>query len=472
VLLQYNTTNDRMDSGIEVKRVSLYVNKNTVLPEILPDLTPEETELMISIGCASLVQSKKGLATISNREMIQSMVKEYEAQLQSVEKELFFQKELNQLLKEEQEQQIHKRLAESKDMYDVMLESYRKERELLRDKMADKEMSVKTEAMQIVKRELDGMSKILAEKEKQNQTYRELFEKSIQKVDVLTQKRDVASIGKIGEGKFKELATITFRDFEGFQLKEVCSIGGLGDFHMQFKDLTILVDSKMYTNKVNSTSREKIKRDLINNEHIQFAWLVSMDTYIDRYDKAPFMFEWVNSKKCICYINCLQKQEEPVEILRSVWYCCSAMQRLMTNEDKGELGILKEREMKMRDILSKLSKSNRERDTILSQLRANFDKSDEYIREMLNDETNTLSNYYSVVMEWWKNAMEESPGSTEKIKSTALWNQCKKDMGDKLGDLDCHSFKEVLCSLLSVKNVIKGKTKGAAFEIVGYIPKD
>jgi hypothetical protein len=136
------------------------------------------------------------------------------------------------------------------------------------------------------------------------------------------------------------------------------------------------------------------------------------------------------------------------------------MQRLMTNEDNGEIGILKEREMRMRDILSKLAKSNRERDTILSQLRANFDKSDEYIREMLNDETNTLSNYYSVVMEWWKTAMEESPGSTEKIKSTTLWNQCKKDMGDKLGDLDCHSFKEVLCSLLSVKNVIKGKTKG------------
>jgi hypothetical protein len=144
---------------------------------------------------------------------------------------------------------------------------------------------------------------------------------------------------------------------------------------------------------------------------------------------------------------------------------------MMTNEnmEKCEVGILKEREMKMKDILSKLVKNNRERDTILNQMRGNFERSDEFIREMLNEETNEISmNYYRVVIDWWNRTMEAVEGSTEKHKSMVLWNQFKRDMGDQLGAMDCHSFKEVLCAFLSANNVVKGKGKGAAFEVVGY----
>jgi len=493
-----------MDSCINVKRVVLYVPNDTILPEILSDLSPEETEMVISIGCLSLAESKKRLANITNREMMKELEEELRAkfqettetmqhQLSNSEKEIYFQKELVRLMQEEQEVQVNKRISQTKDVYDAMLESYRKERESLREKVADLEKEcnqsrevsrhrtleidgkVQTEAMNLVKRELDAMTKILKEKEKQIESYKELFERSMSKVDVLTQKRDVASIGKIGEGMFKELALSTFRDFEGFQVKDVYSMGGLGDFHLQFKEMTILADSKLYSHKVNSTSREKIKRDLLNNEHIQFAWLVSMDTYVERFDKAPFMFEWVSSDKCVCYVNCLQKQAEPGEILRSLWYCCKTIHKMMSNEnmEKCEVGILKEREMKMKDILSKLVKTNRERDTILNQMRGNYERADELIREMLNEETNEVAmNYYRVVIEWWNRTMEVAEGSTEKHKSTALWNQFKRDMGEQLGAMDCQSFKEVLCAFLSGDHVVKGKGKGAAFEIVGYKQKE
>jgi hypothetical protein len=492
-----------MESCINVKRIVLYVSEDAKIPDILQDLSPEETEMVISIGCLSLAESKKRLANITSREIAKELEQEItdkfrettesmQHQISQSEKDIHFQKELIRLMKEDQEIQINKRISQTKDVYDTMLESYRKDRESLREKVAELEKEcdksrevsrnksieldtkVHAEAMQLVKHELDSMTKILTEKEKQIETYKDLFERSMQKVDGLTQKRDVASIGKIGEGMFKELALSTFRDFDGFQVKDVYSMGGLGDFHLQFKEMTILVDSKLYSNKVNSTSRAKIKRDLLNNDHIQFAWLVSIDTYVDRFDKAPFMFEWVNANKCVCYINCLQKQEDPGEILRSVWYCCKIIQKMMTNEgsEKGELGILKEKEMKMRDVLSQLAKTNRERDTMITQLRGNFEKADAYIRELLNEETNTITACYSVVIEWWNRTMEESDNATEKIKSTAVWNQFKKDMGDKLGDIDCNSFKEVLCSLLSENKVIKGKTKGGAFEIVGYIQRE
>jgi hypothetical protein len=356
-----------MESYVELKKVVLYVNAGTVLPEILSDLSPEETELVLLVGCLSLNEAKQKLGEITNREILQEMSSNYETRIRETEKELFFQKERLRLMELEKEDQIHNRITQSRDIFDSLLASYQKERDTMRRKIDELELeneksrelsrqwkteTVQTEAIQLVKRELDMMRQILNEKEKQNENYKEMFERTMQKVDGLTQKRDVASIGKIGEGKFLELALSTFRDFEGFQIKDVCTIGGLGDFHLQFKEMTILVDSKLYSNKVNSTSREKIKRDLVNNEHIQFAWLVSMDTFVDRFDKAPFMFEWVNSDKCVCYINCLQKQAEPRELLRSVFYCCKAIHKMMANEnmEKCEVGILKEREMKMKDM--------------------------------------------------------------------------------------------------------------------------
>jgi hypothetical protein len=300
--------------------------------------------------------------------------------------------------------------------------------------------------------------------------HKDMFERSISKIDNLTQKRDVASIGKIGEGQFKGLAINVFRDFDGFQLKEVCAIGGLGDFHLHFKDFAVLVDSKLYTNKVNSTSRDKIRRDLLNNEHIQFAWLVSMDTSIDRFDKAPFMFEWINSQKCICYINNLRGQEEPGELIRSVWYCCKALLQMMVTDanERGELSVLKEREMKMRDILQKLVKSNRERDTIMSQLRQNFERSDAYIRDILNEETYVVMNqYYRNVVEWWNKNLEDTKSSQMPIKSTQLWTQFKRDMGEELGDIDATMFKDILCGFLGEDKVVKPKTKGGALELIG-----
>lgn len=469
-----------MESYVELKKVVLYVNSGVALPEILSDLSPEETELVLLVGCLSLSEAKKGLGTITNREILQEMSRNYETRIREVENEVFLHKEQLRLMESEKEEQIHKRITQSREVFDSMLASYQRERDTMRRKIDEleneKEMSrdfsrqtVQTEAIQMVKRELDTMRQILAEKEKQNTNYKEMFERSMQKVDGLTQKRDVASIGKIGESRFSELALSTFRDFDGFQIKDVCSIGGLGDFHLQFKEMTILVDSKLYSNKVNSTSREKIKRDLVNNDHIQFAWLVSMDTFVDRFDKAPFMFEWVNSDKCVCYINCLMKQAEPREMLRSVFYCCRAIHKMMTNEnmEKCEVGILKEREMKMKDILSKLVKNNRERDTILNQMRGNFERGDELVREMLNEETNELAmNYYRVVIDWWNRNLEKTD-SLDKIKSNLVWNQFKRDMGDELGEIDCNSFKEVLSSFLG-ENAAKSKTKGGALEISGF----
>ena len=491
-----------MDNCISVKKITLYVSNDAKLPDSISEWSTEDTEIILSVGHAALIQAKMSVGNTNYREVMnemeESLNKKYEDELitfretiEKAERETQFHKERVKFMQEEEETQIQRRLNQSKEVFDVLLDSYKKEREEMQQrifyfeqenekaKSASRQFQLETEnrthkdALSMVSRELDTMRQMLKEKDKQIDTHKEMFERSITKVDALTQKRDVASIGKIGEGQFKSLATNIFRDFDGFQLKEVCSIGGLGDFHLHFKEMTILVDSKLYTNKVNSTSRDKIKRDLLNNDHIAFAWLVSMDTFIDRFDKAPFMFEWVNPQKCICYINNLRGQEEPGELLRAVWYCCKALQQMMTTgaSEKGELSVLKEREMKMRDILEKLVKSNRERDTLLTQFRQNFDKSDEYIRDMLNAETDVVVNqYYRVVVEWWNKSIEDVSSSSQvqiPIKSTLLWTQFKRDMGEELGDIDATMFKDILCGFLGEDKVVKPKTKGGALDIKG-----
>ena len=345
--------------------------------------------------------------------------------------------------------------------------------EIIRLKEAQKS-AVAEKAISMVHTDLENMRTILSEKDKQNEQMKGAFERAIEKIDTISQKKSVVSIGKIGETQFKNVAESTFRDFEGFELVDVHSVGGQGDFHLKFNEFTVLADSKLYSHKVNSTSRDKIKRDLKKNEHIHFAWLVSMDTMIDKFDKAPFMFEWLSEKKCVCYVNHLMKYEEPGEILRAVYYCCKILHGVISgngDENLTEINKLKERELKIREIAQKMVKNSRERETLMTQFRTNFDKNDEYIREILDGETNKMAGEcFGEVVKWWNENMVVDSENSEKLKSTVLWNQYKKHLEteNKENTLDANGFKNILCSFLHESKIVRPKTKGGALEINGY----
>ena len=65
------------------------------------------------------------------------------------------------------------------------------------------------------------------------------------------------------EKKFRSLATQAFRDLPEFEIIDLYSIQGhgQGDFQLKFKDFSVLVDAKIYSNNVNSKAREKIKQE-------------------------------------------------------------------------------------------------------------------------------------------------------------------------------------------------------------------
>ena len=252
---------------MSAKNITLYVPQNAKLPIGYEEWTPEDTATILSVGSVALKHAKMGFGPLHYQEVVKDLeeewtqkyegyIKTYKERTEKAEREIQFQKE-------NEETQIQSRLRHSKEVFDSVMDTYRKEREEMQkrlmqlerdnDKVRDSSRHLQQdienrsnkEALAIVSRELEAMRQMLREKDKQVDSHKELFERSITKVDALTQKRDVASIGKIGEGQFKGLAMNVFRDFDGFQLKEVCSIGGLGDFHMQFKEMTILVDSKL-----------------------------------------------------------------------------------------------------------------------------------------------------------------------------------------------------------------------------------
>lgn len=181
----------------------------------------------------------------------------------------------------------------------------------------------------------------------------------------------------------------------------------------------------------------------------------------------------VNGKKCVCYINELLKYDEPGEILRAVWYCCNTLHNIMTSEEgvggEKEITRLRENELKIKEIVQKMVKNNRERETIMGQLKANFDKNDEYIREILNGETNKIcSDYYSIVVQWWRIHMKECENS-EQINSASLWTHFKKDNQQMVGVMDSNLFKDILVSFVDEKHLLKPKIKNGALKIMNYV---
>jgi hypothetical protein len=86
----------------------------------------------------------------------------------------------------------------------------------------------------------------------------------------------------------------------------------------------------------------------------------------------------------------------------------------------------------------------------------------------MNKETAEIVNdYYLTVVEWWNRSMEPAPITDPMLKSTTVWTQFKRDMGDKLGNIDATVFKDVLCGFLGEDKVVKPKTKAGALEIRG-----
>jgi len=277
--------------------------------------------------------------------------------------------------------------------------------------------------------------------------------------------------GSDGEKTFSDYAE-TFMDFKGFNIIDKHTQGGEGDFHLHFEEFDILVDAKNYKKKVPIDQREKIKNDLQKNEHLHFGWLVSLNTSIDKFDKSPIMYDWINTTQCLVYINNLSSFEDPKKILRIVWFTCKELYKLIedVDQDENDSTELKEKNFKLIDKIKNVRKTIREINTSMNTTRNLIQVMDDDLRCLLENETNEIvSSNFSLFDDWWSENVIVTNDDTV-VVSTDLWFRFKQENKLIINEMNISGdkFKQYIKSKVPSSCVIlRNKNANSAFDIKG-----
>lgn len=440
-----------------MKPITLLVTNTKELPEEILSFTPEENYYMLKIGCDCLLEGRKVVAGLTQNEIYQKIRNEHKEDIQKLELDLLVQKELNSKID-----------TSVKGFYENQVDHLNKQIEMLRSQIKVYE----SENRDFVKTEVEKVQSkfdiLLDTKDKTIDKLSNSYEKLL--VNIQSQNsKSTSHKGSDGEKKFEEYASTTFLDFKGFQLVDKHTQGGEGDFHLHFEDFDVLVDAKNYKKGVPSKEREKIKNDLLKNEHIHFAWLVSLNTTIDTFDRSPIMFEWITTSKCVLYINNLLEFAEPTKILRTAWFICKELCRLIGDpasiNDTDELTSLKEKQYKMNDKVRNMRKTIREINTSIGVFKKQIDGLDYELKEILDMETSVmLDSNYAFIDNWWLENIVMTSNSDDLLVSTDIWIRFRQENKEYIKELDItpDKFRKYITSKLPMTYyTLRGKGNSA-----------
>jgi hypothetical protein len=370
---------------------------------------------MLKIGCETISEGRESITNLSNNEIYKKIEGEFKIDMENLNREIEIEKSTSLKMQEKitkiyelQIEQLNKRLENALSQIELHKQN---------------NASSLNEVVNKVKEKYDIMYR---EKEKQVERMADNYEK------LLVQQQSTKSTshkGSEGEKQFEDYAN-TFIDFKGFEIIDKHTQGGEGDFHMRFEEFDVLVDAKNYKKKVPIEQREKIKKDLQKNEHLHFGWLVSLNTSIDKYDKSPVMYEWINTKQCLVYINNLTSFEDPKKILRIVWFTCKELYRFVADvsNDDDELTNMKETQFKLMDKVKNLRKGIREINTTINVTKNMIQVMDDQLKEILESETSTIvESNYSLFDDWWSKNIELT-NEDVRLLSTDLWFKFKSEL--------------------------------------------
>ena len=229
--------------------------------------------------------------------------------------------------------------------------------------------------------------------------------------------------------------------------------------------------------KVPVDQREKIKKDLLKNEHLHFAWLVSLNTSIEKFDKAPIMYEWINTTQCIVHINNLSSFEDPKKILRIVWFTCKELYRFIedVNYDETEMMDLKESNFKMMDKVKNIRKTIREINTSMNSTRNLIQVMDDELRAILETETSEIvTSNFSLFDDWWEQNLEIT-NDESLVASTDLWTRFKQENKLMINEMNItgDKFKQYIKTKVPLSSIIlRNKNSNSAFDVKGMKLKE
>jgi len=416
------------------------------------------------MGSEIIKNARNSLACLSQKEIYDKIHEETKDEMKKIEFDLLVQKSVNNELE----------IILTKK-YEGHIEQLNKQIEMMKNQIKNYEVENKDNIEDIVRSEVDKtqvkLNAIIETKDKIIETLSSNYEKIQAGINSLTNK-STSHKGREGEDLFEYYANETFRDFKGYNLIDKHTQGGAGDFHMQFEEFDVLVDAKNYKKKVQIDQREKIKKDLIKNEHITFAWLVSLNTSIDKFDQGPIMCECASSKQFILYINNLNEYEDPRKILRIAWFQSKLIYDFFKEltMDNEELQEMKDEKIKLMDRVRKMRKIMREINTTLNTTRNMLQQLDDEFKEILSSESEKLvTSNYAVFDEWWDTNIEVT-NDDNKILSTDMWFKFKQDSKASMKDFDItpEKFKHYIKAKMPMTSIIlKSKNANTAFDIKG-----
>jgi len=451
---------------MSLKTINITIPEESSIPEIISCFSPEENYIMLKIGSQCLEEGRKSAIGFSQKEIYQKIRDENKEEIEKLELDILVEREMATRMGEK----ISK-------IYDTQVEQMKKQNEKLEmviQGLKEQIKSYESENADFVKSEVDKMREkcdiIIQEKENQNKLNREAIENLKDSVVKLTNK-STSHKGSEGEKTFSEYAE-TFIDFKGFNIIDKHTQAGEGDFHLHFEDFDILADAKNYKKKVPVDQREKIKKDLLKNEHIHFGWLVSLNTSIDKFDKSPIMYEWINTRQCLVYINNLSSFEDPKKILRIVWFTCKELYKLIEHVDQDENDIpeLKEKNFKLIDKIKNVRKTIREINTSMNTTRNLIQVMDDDLRCLLENETNEIvASNISLFDDWWEQSIEVTNAETM-VASTDLWTRFKHENKLIINEMNVsgEKFKQYIKSKVPSSCIIlRNKNANSAFDIKG-----
>lgn len=440
-----------------LKTIQITVPAEKVLPD-LSSFSPEENYVMLKIGCDCLLEGRKVVAGLTQTEIYEKIKSETKEDIQKLEMGIMLEKETSKKMEERYVK-----------MYDTQIENLKKQIGMLNSQI----MSYECGNKEVINTEIEIMREkcdaTLAEKDRQNQINREIFDKALKVSQIsMTEK------GSTGELKFSDVAN-TFKDYKKFYLEDKHTQSGQGDFHLHFDEFKVLADAKNYSNKVDKTQRDKIKKDLMKNEHVSFGWLVSLNTNIDKFDKDPIMFEWINTTQCILYINNLLSFNEPEKILRLGYLLSSQLYKFIKVQDTDdiELGSLRETNYKIIGKIKNMKSSIREINTSINVMKKQVDNLNYEIVDILELETKEhVNSGFSLMDEWWNENIGHTTEKNVVLSSTEIWVRFRQENKDVIKELEItpDTFKEYIKTRVSSEcRVIKSK-KGA-IELMNMVLK-
>lgn len=449
------------------KTVILTVPDDAVIPEVLTEFTPEKVFLAINIGCKCIIDAEQSMLGLTQESIYNKAKEETAEQIKKLEMNLVIEREMSRKMDER-----------TKNIYEVQIDNYKKQLDKLSSQLKVYELENKDFVNEAIKKEKEKYDYLLETKEKRIEKMQEINDQIKESLIKLTHKSTV-HVGTAGENEFKMYAVETFMDFPGYKMFDKHTQSGAGDFHLWFDKFNILVDAKNYKTSVPIGQREKIRNDLEKNTHITFAWLVSLNTTIDKYEKSPIMYQWINTKQCVVYINDLSQYEEPRKILRIVWYTCRELYKLVENvsTEDFELTNLKEKQFKFMDKVKNIRKTIREINTTINTTRNLLQVVDDQLKETLDEETEKIvETNYSLFDDWWDLNIATSD-ENEKLISTDLWTKFKQDNKSLINNFEIttEKFRQYIKTKISISDIImKNKNVNSAFEIKGikWINKD